>query len=260
MRKSRKHALGQHFLHNQRVIEKIGRGINPGKDDFIIEIGAGRGALTSLLVKNAGKVIAIEKDESLIVSLQKLKSPNLTILNEDFLYSDLSRFVKGQKFKLVGNLPYSLSSRILFKALAEKNNLSECHFLLQKEVAERVCAPPGSKKYAPISILFYNFFLNTINFTIAPGSFQPPPKVYSSFISLIKRESPIFILKDESHFKSFLTTAFGQRRKKLSNNLKALNFPQIQIEQALNITEINGNLRPEQVTLEQFVNLFNQLQ
>lgn len=216
--------------------------------------------MTSLLVKNAGKVIAIEKDKSLIASLQKQKSPNLTILNKDFLYIDLSQFVKSQKFKLVGNLPYSLSSRILFKALAEKTNLSECHFLLQKEVAERLCARPGSKKYAPVSILFYNFFLIKINFTIAPGSFQPPPQVYSSFISLIKRESPIFVLKDERHFKSFLNTAFGQRRKKLSNNLKALNFPQIQIEQALKITEIDGTLRPEQVTLEQFVKLFNQLQ
>jgi 16S rRNA (adenine1518-N6/adenine1519-N6)-dimethyltransferase len=126
-------------------------------------------------------------------------------------------------------------------------------------VAERVCALPGSKKYAPVSILFHNFFLTTINFTIAPGSFQPPPQVYSSFISLIKRECPIFVLKDENHFKSFLNTSFGQRRKKLSNNLKALNFPQIRIEQALKITEIDGNLRPEQVTLKQFVKLFNQL-
>jgi 16S rRNA (adenine1518-N6/adenine1519-N6)-dimethyltransferase len=254
-------AMGQHFLKDHAVLKKIILHISPQKDDLVIEIGAGKGALTFPLAAKAGKVIAIEKDPAFIPFLQRKNIPNLTILEEDILKIDFSELIKAQNFKnnvkLAGNLPYSLSSPLLFKVLRERELFSECIFLLQKEVAERICSQPGSKNYAPLSILFQIHFSANLLFLVPPGSFAPPPKVQSALISLERRDHPLFLIEQEELFRQFLKGAFKHRRKILRKNLEKLNFPLPLIDKALDKFGIERNLRPEQLSISQFVDLFN---
>ena len=253
--------MGQHFLRNHAVLKKIIRHISPHKDDLIIEIGAGKGALTFPLTGKAGKVIAIEKDPSFIPLLRRENIPNLTILEKDILKIDFFELIKVQNFKdkvkLVGNLPYSISSPLLLKVLRERELFSECIFLLQKEVAERICGQPGSKKYAPLSILFQIHFFANLHFIVTPESFSPPPKVDSALISLKRRASPLFFIENEELFQKFLKGAFKHRRKILRKNLEKLNLPLFLIDNAYYIHGIERNFRPEQISISQFVSLFN---
>jgi len=254
-------AMGQHFLKDHAVLKKIILHISPQKNDLVIEIGAGKGALTFPLTATAGKVIAIEKDSAFIPFLQRKNIPNLTIVEEDILKVDFSQLIKAPDFKnkvkLVGNLPYSLSSPLLFKVLQEKKLFSECIFLLQKEVAERICGQPGSKNYAPLSILFQIHFSTKLLFLVPPKCFSPPPKVYSALISLKRKDHPLFLIKQEELFRQFLKGAFKHRRKILRNNFEKFNFPLPLIDKALDKFGIERNLRPEQLSISQFVALFN---
>lgn len=259
MKKSKRRALGQHFLSNPRVLQKIIKSINPQQDELIIEIGAGKGALTSPLAQKAGRIIAIEKDSSLIPTLQKKRFSNVLILEKNILKIDFRDLIKEEKIKLVGNLPYSISSSILFKVFAEKELISECFFLLQKEVAERLCAIPGTKKYAPISILFQNYFSVELHFTLSPASFSPPPQVESALISLKRRKKPVYSIESDKIFLQFLKAAFKHRRKKLINNLIRMNHSSSQAKQSLPACGIEEDARPEQVSLSQYVKLFNTL-
>jgi 16S rRNA (adenine1518-N6/adenine1519-N6)-dimethyltransferase len=260
-KKTKRRALGQHFLKSQAVLKKIILRISPQEQDLIIEIGAGRGALTFPLAEKAEKVIAIEKDPALIPSLKKKNIPNLTILEKDVLKVDFHELLKKEKnfrgnLKLAGNLPYSLSSPLLFKVLEEKELFSECVFLLQKEVAERLCGQPGSKAYAPVSILFQIHFLIQLHFTVSPESFSPPPKVDSALISLKKRERPLFSLENEELFRNFVKGAFKHRRKILRNNLEKLDIPLSSIDKAYHKFGIEKTTRAEQLPISQFVDLF----
>ena len=253
--------MGQHFLKDRPVLNKIIQYISPGKADLIIEIGAGRGALTFPLADKAGKVIAIEKDASLIHFLQKKSKPNLTILEKDILNVNFNELIRTEQnftgnVKLVGNLPYSLSSPLLFKILREKEFLPECIFLFQKEVAERICAQPGTKKYAPLSILIQIDFFARLHFIVKPGCFSPPPKVESALISLKKRPKSLFFIEDERLFKNFLKGAFQHRRKILRNNLGKFDLPAPLINKAFHRFSIENNLRAEQLSISQFVSLF----
>ncbi len=259
-KRARVKALGQHFLKNPAVLRKIVHQISPSKDDLIIEIGAGKGALTFPLAEQAERVVAVEKDPSLIPFLRKKNIPNLTILEKDILKVDFKQLTekKSQKnVKLVGNLPYSLSSQILFKVLQERELFSECVFLIQKEVAERICGQPGSKNYAPLSILFQIYFLARIHFIVSPASFSPPPQVDSGLISLKKRSRPLLRIKNEDLFQKLLRGSFQHRRKTLFNNLKRFNFSLSLIIAAYQKFGLEKNLRPEQLTISQFVDLYN---
>jgi len=202
----------------------------------------------------------VEKDREFIPLLKKQeKFPNLTVIERDILDVKFSELVKEDRVKLVGNLPYSISSPLLFKILDEKESISSCVFLLQKEVAERLCAGPGSKKYSPVSILFENDFSSHFHFIVSPRSFSPPPRVESGLISLKKRPHPLFPVPDQESFMKFLKEAFQQRRKKLANNLKRLSFPDLRIKEAMKICQIEDNHRPEHVSLFQFFTLFTLL-
>jgi len=260
MKKNRRRALGQHFLKDKKALRKIVRLINPLPEDTLIEIGPGKGALTFLLTPTAGKIYAVEKDARLASLLNERAPKNLQILQEDILKVSFSKLLPNQiQAKLVGNLPYSISTPILFRAMEEQLFFSECHFLLQTEVAERICALPGSKAYAPLSIYFYNFFLTKLHFTLAPTAFTPPPKVNSTFISLKKRQAPLFSLSSGQDFLQFLKTAFRHRRKTITNNLLLANIPPSCIKEAFTACKIEAHLRPEQIHLEQFVCLYEHL-
>lgn len=260
MNRRRAKALGQHFLKNPFILKKIVGIINPQKTDLIIEIGPGKGALTLPLVAKAGKVISIEKDSSLAAFLQKKDQANLTVLEEDILKVDFKKLLEKNSWetvKLVGNLPYSISSPLLFKILGEKELFSECVFLFQKEFAERICAKPGIKKYAPLSIRCQIHFSTKLHFSVPSDSFSPPPQVESALISLKKRDKPLFRIKNEEEFQKFLKGAFKHRRKTLFNNLIRLHYPPAFLKEVFQKSELINSLRPEQLTITHYVELFH---
>jgi len=256
MKRHSRKTMGQHFLTNPYTLNKIIDCIAPQKKDLIIEIGAGKGSLTHLLSEKAGRVIALEKDTSLIPYLEKNKPSNLEIRQEDVLKTDFNNLAKPGSAKLVGNLPYSISSQILFKLLEEHNMIRECHFMLQKEVAERVCASPGTKKYAPLSILLQNIFSVKIRFLLSPGSFTPPPRVRSAFITLKKRSTPLYPFMNTDGFKSFLKQTFSQRRKKLKNTLKPQGFSSGHIAECFRKCGLDPHIRAEKVSIDTFACLY----
>ena len=261
MKRTRRHALGQHFLANRSVLQKIVRVIAPAESDVIIEIGAGKGVLTFALAEEAGHVTAIEKDPSLLPFLREKEGPRLTVLEADVLDVDFQEVLKraGARpggAKLVGNLPYSISSPILFKALESRGLFTKCVFLIQKEVAERVRARPCSKDYAPLSILVQNAFEARLEFKVSPGSFSPPPRVDSAVISLTKRAQPLFPVADEIRFRTFLWSAFAHRRKYLLKNLETSGIARARIEEAFRLLGLSGNSRAEELPIGQFAALF----
>jgi 16S rRNA (adenine1518-N6/adenine1519-N6)-dimethyltransferase len=259
MKKTRRKALGQHFLTNRETLHRIVEVIAPKAGDLIVEIGAGKGALTFHLAKSKAKIIALEKDKTLIPFLEKQEYANLIVLEKDALRVKFEDLLQGKPGKIVGNLPYSISSPLLFKVLEEKDFVSSCVFLLQKEVAQRVCASPGTKKYAPLSILFQNDFDTHLHFRVPASFFSPPPQVESALISLKKRHQPLSLVPHQAGFIKFLKGAFQSRRKKLTNNLKALGISPARIRETYPKCGIDEKSRPEQVSLSQFVALYTYL-
>jgi 16S rRNA (adenine1518-N6/adenine1519-N6)-dimethyltransferase len=262
MRKAK--ALGQHFLNDRSILRKIVDIINPKKDELVIEIGAGKGALTFPLAERSGKVIAVERDKDLVPFLRESGRENIVVLGRDVLGVDFRALVADErafagKVKLTGNLPYSISSPLLYKVLKDKDLFSACVFLLQKEVAERLAARPGSKDYAPLSILFQLHFDIRLCFTLAPGTFSPPPKVLSTLVSLEKRPTPLFVIGDEDRFRRFLRAAFAQRRKTLLNNLKSIPVALSDLQETFRRLCLKETVRAEQLTIAQFVSLFELL-
>ncbi len=235
---------GQHFFWNKGLAEKIVNLIRINKDDFVIEVGPGKGILTEFILKRTDNLLAIEIDKKLIEFLNE-KFPDLNIINKDFIKTDISEYIGNKKFKLVSNLPYKISSPTLLKIFYNKDNFIEGVIVIQKELAERVIAKEGSKKYSPLSILLQIFFDIKIAFHLSPGSFNPPPKVDSSAVIIRKRRKPLIEIKNPLEFKKFLDGLFNQRRKKLKNNLteKELNIlrdnPKIQMRaEQLNFIEL----------------------
>ena len=262
MKRSRRHALGQHFLANRSVLQKIVRVIAPEEDDVVIEIGAGRGALTFALSEKAGRVVAIEKDDRLVPLLREKENPRLRIVEADVLELDFAAILPLDavgRAKLVGNLPYSISSPILFKTLDAKRLFRLCVFLIQKEVAERVCAKPGGKDYAPLSILLQNDFEARIEFKVSPGSFSPPPRVDSAVVSLTRRDEPLIRVEDENRFRGFLRAAFAHRRKLLSKNLEQAGIPRTRIDDAFDRLGLLRTARAEECGIEKFADLYRLL-
>jgi len=222
MKKSRRHALGQHVLASPAVLRKIVGVIDSKPDDVLVEVGAGRGVLTAALAETAGRVIAVEKDERLISALKQDMPANVEVVHADILsvdFRELRRQAGVLALRIVGNIPYSISTPLLFRVLDDRELFSDCVFLLQKEVAERVTAGPGSKSYAPLGILLQNEFEARVAFRVAPGSFSPPPKVQSALLTLRRRPVPLHPGAAEEPFRAFLRAAFAERRKMLWNNL-----------------------------------------
>jgi 16S rRNA (adenine1518-N6/adenine1519-N6)-dimethyltransferase len=259
--KTRRQAFGQHFLHNPRLLDKIARTIDPGPDDVVIEIGPGRGALTRPLAALVKKVVAVEIDRILAESLSADKPANVAVIEGDALdvsFEDLIAGVAGASppVKIIGNLPYSISGPFLARLWEERRFFSRAAFLIQKEVAERIAAGPGTKSFAPLSIMIQIYFETKILFKVAPGSFLPPPKVESAVLSLIRREIPLADIVDGPKFRRFLSGAFAQRRKTLLNNLVAMGISADRGAAALEILGLARSIRPEQVAIPAWVALF----
>jgi len=261
MKKSRRHALGQHFLASPAVRHKIVGVIDPKPEDVLVEIGAGRGVLTAALAETAGRVIAVEKDERLIPALKQDMPANVEVVHADILsvdFRELRRRAGVPALRIVGNIPYSISSPLLFRVLDDREVFSDCVFLLQKEVAERITAGPGSKSYAPLGILLQNEFEARVAFRVAPGSFSPPPKVQSALLTLRRRPVPLHPGAAEEPFRAFLRVAFAERRKMLWNNLVHRSEPAA-LAAAYAILGIARNVRAEELSADALFALFRSL-
>ncbi len=247
--------FGQNFLHDQNVIGKIVAAINPQPTDNLVEIGPGQGALTCQLLPKLKQMHAIELDRDLIpiVEEQCRTIGNLTIHSSDVLRFDFDTLFKpDQPLRVVGNLPYNISTPLIFHLLEHRSLLKDMHFMLQKEVVDRLAAPPNSGTYGRLSVMVQRHCKVEPLFTIGPGAFNPPPKVHSSVVRLIPWDTPPVEIHSDQHFTELVTAAFAQRRKTLRNSLKKWVTPE-QFEAAT----IDPTRRAETLSLQEFAALSN---
>ena len=237
--------FGQNFLVDHQVINQIISTIAPKKDDNIIEIGPGKGALTFPLAEYLEHLSVIEIDRDLITILEAQNNQKISIYNSDALAFDFNQFSK--KLRIVGNLPYNISSPLLFHLLSCKDNIIDMTFMLQKEVVERIVASPGSKSYGRLSVVMQAFFDAELMFIVPKNSFDPQPKIESAILYLKTKSIPL--VQNLKPLENIVKLAFSQRRKTLKNCLKSkLNQSQ---------TKIDLSQRAEMLTLENFVTLMN---
>ncbi len=216
--------LGQNFLSDSRTIDRIIQALDPKSDETIIEIGPGRGALTAQLVENAGAVVAIEFDRNLIAGLLKRfgSSRNFKIVQSDALITDFCFEIKPAiQARLVANLPYNISTAILQRLIEQRSCLTEVVLMLQREVVERITAPPGSTDRGYLSIVVEAYCQTEKLFDVPPGAFRPIPKVWSSVIRLKVRPRIAVAVKDEALLWQVVSAGFAQRRKTILNNLRS---------------------------------------
>ena len=257
-------ALGQNFLTDRNILAKIIRTAQISQTDSVLEIGPGRGALTDLLAPQAARLLAIEFDRDLSAILRERFSsiPNVTIHEQDVLKADFSQLLKPVEplWKVVANLPYNISTPVLFKFLEDRNRFSRLVLMLQKEVGQRLAAPPDCGDYGITTVLFGLWFEIRQEFIVPPGCFHPPPKVDSIIISLVPRKEPLVPVFDQHLFEKVVKAAFGQRRKTLANCLKSAEVtPPEQLANAFNQTGIDGRRRGETLSIAEFANLANHI-
>lgn len=251
--RAKKH-LGQHFLNDENIARKIADALTLEGYNKVIEIGPGMGVLTKYMLEKPIETWVIEIDTESVEYLQThyLKLSN-KILSEDFLKYDLTKVFGDEQYAIIGNFPYNISSQIVFKALENRDRIPEFAGMFQKEVAERICEPKGSKAYGILSVLTQAFYDTEYLFTVSENVFTPPPKVKSGVMRM-KRKENYKLPCDEKLFFNVVKTAFNQRRKTLRNSLKGFNLSEeFKADEFL-------NLRPEQVTVEQFIDLTLKIQ
>jgi 16S rRNA (adenine1518-N6/adenine1519-N6)-dimethyltransferase len=265
--------FGQHFLHDQGILRRIVESVAPQPGDRLIEIGPGEGALTLPLLRAAGSMTAIELDRDLIEPLQAKAQGlgNLSIISADVLTVDFSALAAdaqerecpgghgwpggaGALLRIVGNLPYNISTPILFHCLEHAGAIRDMHFMLQKEVVERMAAPPGSKVYGRLSVMLQLRCTVQPLFRVPPGAFRPPPKVDSAVVRLTPLPPAALPQVDFSVIEQVVRAAFGQRRKTLSNALSG-----VATTADIQAAGIDPRARAEQLEPSAFVALAEQL-
>lgn len=257
--KARK-SLGQNFLVHKPTCETIVGFCDIEPEDTVVELGPGQGALTSILLKKAKKVVAIELDTRFPERLQGIATDgNLEVIEQDMLdvsYTGLCTQI-GNRLKLIGNLPYNISSQILFKLIDERDAIDFCVFMFQKEVADRIASPPCSKAYGILSVIAQYAFDVARLMNVPPTLFKPAPKVTSSVIKLTPK-MPDEHARDFGVFKSLVRTAFGKRRKKLYNSLEGfLGLEDEAVKRGIGQAGIDISVRAEDVSISQYVLLAN---
>lgn len=252
--------LGQHFLVDRNILNKVIRTAQVEKEDVVLEVGPGLGEMTLALARQVEKVIAVEIDPKLVAILnKKMKDyPNVEVVKGDILKVDFRQFLKreGHPIKVVANLPYQISTPLLFRFIESKEAFSTFTLMLQREVAERMGAPPGRKEYGPLSIFIQMFSDVSIRFFIKPSAFFPPPKVESAVVHMVWKEKPMIETNDEEWFKRVVRACFGYRRKTLVNALKhsGLFLPE-PVELKMEAIGIDPRRRPETLTIQEFAGL-----
>jgi 16S rRNA (adenine1518-N6/adenine1519-N6)-dimethyltransferase len=215
--------FGQNFLTNQNVIKKIIEAVNPQPHETVLEIGPGRGALTVLLLERAGSLIAVEFDQKLIPLLAKEFEgrSNFSLVQTDALTADFCELITPNTHaKVVGNLPYNVGTAIVQRLIEQRSCISEMVLMLQKEVVDRITAGPGTADRGYLSVFVQAYCETERLFDVAPGSFRPAPKVWSTVIKLTVRAQPAFEVKNESLLWQVVSAGFAQRRKTILNNLR----------------------------------------
>lgn len=249
--------FGQNFLHDYSVIANILASLQIKSGEHWVEIGPGQGALTTPLLDKNISLDVVELDRDLVRLLKdKFKdNKNLTIHSADALKFDFSALVKqDEKLRIIGNLPYNISTPLLFHLLENASCIADMQFMLQKEVVDRICAAPGSKKYGRLSVMMQYYCAAECLFDVYPESFDPSPKVMSAIIKLIPHPKPPVVVNDLMVFKQVVTQAFSQRRKTLRNSLKKLIG-----EDCFVSLGIDPIARAETISLLEFANLSNWL-
>jgi len=249
--------FGQNFLHDTRVIERIVTAVHPRPGDRIVEIGPGKGALTQPLLKACGRIDVIELDRDLPPLLQThcQGAGELLIHNQDALKFDFSNLQHdADKLRIVGNLPYNISTPLIFHLLTYNSIIYDMHFMLQKEVVERLTAKPGSKAYGRLGIMVQYHCQTDYLFTVKPGSFTPVPKVDSAIVRLTPWPEPPVSVRDYNDFSMIVRSSFATRRKTLRNNLKGIIDAKV-----IETLDIDPSRRAETLTLKELAQLANQL-
>lgn len=216
-----KHAWGQNFLDDPAVLADIVQAARLGPDSVVVELGAGLGHLTRALLDTGARVVAVERDRDMLAVLEQLKAERLTVLAANAARLDLAAVAGTRPLTLVGNLPYHLTSSILFEALEQQRDLLRCVFTVQKEVAERVAAGEGTRNSGLLTVLLGVWFDASIVRTVPAAAFHPPPKVDSAVLLLEHRTVPRAEVGDEPWFRKVVKAAFSQRRKTLLNALQS---------------------------------------
>ena len=250
-----KKRFGQNFLHNDAIISKIVDAINPEPGENLLEIGPGLGALTEPVVERAGALSVVELDRDLAHRLKHhpFLAPKLTIYEQDALKFDFGQLAtKDKPLRIFGNLPYNISTPLIFHLLTFKEHIQDMHFMLQKEVVERMASGPDSKAFGRLSIMTQYQCQVIPVMEIGPEAFQPPPKVDSAIVRLVPKRSIENPVKDLSVLNTVCLTAFNQRRKTIRNSFKKL----VNAEQ-LESLGINASLRPENLSINDYISIAN---
>ena len=240
--------FGQNFLQDMSVVQQIVHAIHPTPEDHIVEIGPGLGVLTQALLAEVGYLDAVELDRDLVEKMKAISLPlgKLAIHSADALTFDFCSLSKNQQpMRLVGNLPYNISTPLLFHLFSQLNCIKDMHFMLQKEVVNRMGADPGSKAYGKLSVIVQYYCQVEKLFDVAPEAFSPMPKVDSSIVRLIPHKEAVVSIKNYENFEKIVSACFAQRRKTLHNNLKALLS-----DEQLQSVNIDPSRRAETLTLE----------
>ena len=249
-------SLGQNFLQDENITRKIVRAICPQPSDVMLEIGPGEGALTKYLAPSVRHLIAVDVDDRVVVRMREW-FPEIEVIRGDFLEIDLHTLARNHPgpFRVVGNIPYNITSPILFHLLEHRAAISDVMLMVQKEVAQRLVAMPGSKDYGILSVSFQLFADVEILFDVSRNAFYPKPDVTSSIIHLEMLESPRYRLVDEQAFRSMVRSIFGKRRKMLRGSMKTFCDQQGYMLP----TEVDLTKRPEQLSIEELVRMGNAL-
>lgn len=247
--------FGQHFLHDKQIIQRLVQAIAPQKGDHIIEIGPGQGALTVPILNSIGEIEAVELDRDLIPALTQrcADKGNLKIHQADALtFNFVSLFDGKSPLRIIGNLPYNISTPLIFHLLTFSAYISDMHFMLQKEVVDRLAAPPGEKSYGRLSVMVQYHCKVTALFQVSPGAFYPPPQVESSIVKLVPYHDIPHTARNYEHFSMIVKQAFSMRRKTLRNSLKSL----VRDEDWNKIT-IDSQCRAEELSVEDYLKISN---
>jgi 16S rRNA (adenine1518-N6/adenine1519-N6)-dimethyltransferase len=244
--------FGQNFLHDPGVIERIVRAINPKPEDSIVEIGPGLGAITEEILAINPRLQVVELDRDLIPVLRTkfFNYPEFRIHEADALSFDFSQLVSDRPLRIVGNLPYNISTPLIFHLLSQSGVVQDMHFMLQKEVVQRLAAVPGDNNYGRLGIMAQYFCKVQPLFEVGPGAFRPAPKVDSAIVRLVPHKELPYPARDLKMLQAVVRTAFNARRKTLRKALAAM----VTVEQ-LQSLGINDGLRPENLGLADYVRI-----
>lgn len=259
-----KKRFGQNFISDKNLINKIINCLDQDKDQLIIEIGPGKGALTKEICNKYKKVIAIEIDESLKTVLQtNIISKNFELIIGDILQIDLKKLILNQSYKkvsIISNLPYYITSEILFKTLEISSLLSCAVFMMQKEVASRICAKKDEKNYNNLSVACQFYSELKYEFSVSKKMFYPVPKVDSAIVSFKFTTKNLKKINDDKKFIAFVRKIFNNKRKTILNNLFNITNDKEKAARILQKIDIDKSLRPENITIDQFILLWNEVQ